>query len=158
MFDMLIDMAKLIVRLSTPSTYDMILKEKELYDKFNEEMRRKFGEGWKIGGVKSNEGAGGGVEIKHSKHEDPLDKVSQAIKLLKEASEEVECPVVRDVIDEALLTVSERLAKRLDIISKKDIIDAVKEVVEEEEIDDFDSLPEEEKKKVLKKVREKVIR
>jgi len=140
--DIITNVAKLIISLNTPSKHEIIEREKKLLEEFNEKMKRELGSGWRLDNkpIRAN----------------PVDKVKKAIEILKEARDEADCPVVRDVIDELILTVEERLSNRLSAVTGSKLLEKLKEVIEEEGIEDWDSLPAEERRRVLQKVRSSI--
>lgn len=141
MLEIITNIAKLIITLNTPSKYEIIEREKKLLEEFNEKMKRELGSGWKL-------------DSSSTVH--PVDKVKKAIEILKEARDEADCPVVRDVIDELILTVEERLSNRLSAVTGSKLLEKLKEVIEEEGIEDWDSLPPEERRRVLAEVKKKI--
>ncbi len=148
MIDLLLDVAKFIVKMRTPTYYDFLVREKELLREFNERMKKEKGEGWSI-----NSPSG---RVQDNPKKNPVDYVSEAMRILRKARDEATCPVVRDTIDEMLLTMEERLSKRISVIGGNKLLEEIKRVIEEEGIEDWDSLSEERKAEVIKKVKSRL--
>ena len=163
MIDLLLDVAKFIVRMRTPTYYDFLVREKELLREFNERMKKEKGEGWSInsldGGIQEIRGIQKIQDIREIQDvpkKNPVDYISEAMRILKKARDEATCPVVRDTIDEMILTMEERLSKRISVIGGSKLLEEIKKVIEEEGIDDWDDLSEERKAEVIKKVKSRL--
>jgi len=146
MIDLLLDVAKFIVKMRTPTYYDFLVREKELLREFNERMKKEKGEGW----ILNQE------TTKDNPKKNPVDYVSEAMRILRKARDEATCPVVRDTIDEMLLTMEERLSKRISVIGGNRLLEEIKRVIEEEGIEDWDDLSEERKAEVINKVKSRL--
>jgi len=156
MFDLLIDLAKLAVKMSTPSPTDVIMKQKQVLEEFNQKMKKEKGDGWSLEQPSPPPPPQQHTEPQLQPEEvtdDPVDMVNRAFELLKKAREKTSCPVVRDTIDELLLTMEERLANRISLSTSGKILNKITEVLEEEGVEDWDSLSREEKKRIINKIK-----
>jgi len=98
------------------------------------------------------------VERGEEKEEDFITYIKKAMGYLELAKSSVACPTVKDKIDEMLLFVEERF-EELQKMLKESFERAVKvaeEVLEEEGVVDYTALSQEEREKILQKMRERL--
>jgi len=154
MFELILDLAKYAVKLAAPSPTEVILKQKQVLEEFNQKMKQEQGEGWSLEQPSPPQRPSTVQRLAVGDPDDPVDMVNKAFDLLRKARDRASCPVVRDTIDELLLTMEERLANRISLSTSGKILEKITEVLEEEGVDDWDTLSREEKQRIINKVKE----
>jgi len=96
-----------------------------------------------------------GVQKKESTEEgDCISYLMKGLRELEYARTKVDCPVVREVIDDILSYATSRM-EGLTYHGKK-VVEIAEEVLKSEGVEDWNSLSEEEKKVIKEKIKEKI--